>query len=182
METILGLPEQTLDSIIESYLKYYELGIVNSNYHPWTILPNSPAADPNYQKLWGIKTQTIYELLGFDLYVGDLGDLYHRLSQDTSNERINFVQMPVVIGHRKMTFLDIWSARMLATKWEDFNFKFNTREKWSSDRARSFFVALKKEAIKDATAQYELHKQYIDKYNFIVWGKYHPDTKKMTRL
>jgi radical SAM superfamily enzyme YgiQ (UPF0313 family) len=182
METILGLPEQTLNSIAESYLKYYELGIVTANYHPWTILPNSPAADPNYQKVWGIKTKTIHELMNFELDVDDLANLYHQLSQDTSVEKINFVQMPIVVEHRKMSFIDILAAKIMATKWQDFNYKFNVREKFSNDQVRALFVKLKNDAIIEATAQYNLHKEYIDKYNFVVWGKYNPDTKKMTRL
>ena len=190
IETILGLPEQTLDSVVESYMKYYELGLVRATYGPWVILPNSPAADSNYQKLWGIKVKTTYELSSFDdLDVENLGNLYHQLSQDTLddsmsiNEKTNFwAPMPLVIGHRKMTFSDLIATRIMIAKWDSFCKKFNIKKQFSNDQIRAVFVKLKNDAIKEANDQYNLHKKYIDKYNFVVFGKYNPDTKKLSKL
>lgn len=189
METILGLPEQTIDSVVESYMKYYKLGLTRSTYALWVILPNSPAADPNYQKLWGIKVKTTYEFNSHgsmfnqdDLDVENLGNLYHRLSQGSPDEKTNFLApMQIVIGHRKMTFTDLLATKIMITKWDNFTKKFNIREKFSNDQVRAVFVKLKNDAIKEATDQYNLHKEYIDKYNFVVFGKYNPDTKKLSR-
>jgi radical SAM superfamily enzyme YgiQ (UPF0313 family) len=189
METILGLPEQTIDSVVESYMKYYELGLTRSTYALWVILPNSPAADLNYQKLWGIKVKTTYEFNSHgsmfnqdDLDVENLGDLYHRLSQGSPDEKTNFlVPMQIVIGHRKMTFTDLLATKIMITKWDNLTKKFNIREKFSNDQVRAVFVKLKNDAIKEATDQYNLHKEYIDKYNFVVFGKYNPDTKKLSK-
>jgi radical SAM superfamily enzyme YgiQ (UPF0313 family) len=189
METILGLPEQTIDSVVESYMKYYKLGLTRSTYGLWVILPNSPAADPNYQKLWGIKVKTTYEFNSHgsmfnqdDLDVENLGNLYHQLSQGSPDEKTNFLApMQIVIGHRKMTFTDLLATKIMITKWDNFTKKFNIREKFSNDQVRAVFVKLKNDAIKEATDQYNLHKEYIDKYNFVVFGKYNPDTKKLSR-
>lgn len=183
IETILGLPEQTIDSVVESYMKYYELGLVKATYGTWVILPNSPAADSNYQKLWGIKIKNIYELNSFDeLDIENLENLYHQLSQDTSNEKANFFPpMPTVIEHRKMTFLELLATKIMITKWDNFNNKFNVREKFSNDQVRAVLIKLKNDALKEATDQYSLHKKYISKYNFVVFAKYNPETKKLSK-
>jgi hypothetical protein len=170
-------------------MKYYKLGLTRSTYGLWVILPNSPAADPNYQKLWGIKVKTTYEFNSHgsmfnqdDLDVENLGNLYHQLSQGSPDEKTNFLApMQIVIGHRKMTFTDLLATKIMITKWDNFTKKFNIREKFSNDQVRAVFVKLKNDAIKEATDQYNLHKEYIDKYNFVVFGKYNPDTKKLSR-
>jgi hypothetical protein len=181
-ETILGLPEQTLDSIVESYMKYHEYGVVTANYAHWIILPNSPAADLSYQKLWGIKVKTTYHLIDTSLDVDNLGDLYHRLSQDKSDEEINFVKQPMVIGHRKLTMQELLAAKILTAKWQEVTWKFNVREKFSKDRVRELLVKLKNNALQEANTQFDLHKEHIEKYNFMVWATYQPDTKKLYRV
>jgi hypothetical protein len=184
METILGLPEQSLDSIVESYLLYYELGIVKSSYNNWVILPNSPAADPSYQKLWGLKIITTYEKNSFDeLDIANLGDLYHQLSQGNCKEKTKFYNaVPMLYANRKMPFCDLLAARIMQTKWDDYNRKFNIRGKLSKDQVRTIFKKLKNDAVKEATDQYNYHKPLIDKYNFVVLGSYNPDTKKLCKL
>jgi len=184
METILGLPEQTIDSVIESYLLYYELGIVNASYSNWVILPNSPAADLSYQKLWGLQVKKTFEQNSFDeLDIANLGDLYHQLSQGNCKEKTKFYNaLPMLHAHRKMPFCDLLAARIMITKWDDYNRKFNIRGKLSKDQVRKIFKRLKNDAVKEATDQYNYHKNLIDKYNFVVLGKYNPDTKKLSRL
>jgi hypothetical protein len=70
----------------------------------------------------------------------------------------------------------------MISKWDKLIKKFNVTKKFSNDQVRAVFVKLKNEAIKEASDQYNLHKKYIDKYNFVVLGKYNPNTKKLSKL
>lgn len=55
-EIIIGLPEETLDSLKDGIIKLIEFGAHNYvGLYPLSILPNTPFGDPEYIKKYGIK-------------------------------------------------------------------------------------------------------------------------------
>jgi len=58
-ELVIGLPGQTIDSIIDTITELYGIGIKSIMHHPWVILTNSPAAKKEYQEKYKIKIDEI---------------------------------------------------------------------------------------------------------------------------
>jgi hypothetical protein len=64
--------------------------------------------------------------------------------------------------------------------WEEYNQKYpNLVDTYSPDQARNILTKLKKIATKKANVQYEMYRPYIDKYGFVIWGDYYPDSKTL---
>lgn len=199
MQTILGLPEQTIHSVVESYEKFYEIGVATATYHLWVILPNSPAADPVYQRRWGLKTKTVYQITDL-LQAGritkrsvgslnpsmidfeSLGDLYHRVFQEKPGpDQLNFIKYEAVIEHKKMTTADMWAAHMIRNKWTEWHRQSKLESK-SSEDVKKMLTTLKNDSIQESMHQYNLHKEFIDRYNFIIWAKYDPVNNKIYKF
>jgi hypothetical protein len=174
LQCILGLPGQTVDSLINSYIKFFELGLVKATWTDWSFLPNSPAADPDYQKFWGLDIKQVY--FAFDIHsVPDLATLYGELALGNSLTD-KFYKMPMVVGHKTMKILDLWTARILVKKWDQMAARANLVEKYNSSQVRNILNKLKTQAVKEATAQYNIHQPHIDKYDMVVLGHYNTDT------
>lgn len=191
MGTILGLPEQTLDSVVSSYEQFHELGVFDATYFLWVILPNSPAADLDYQKLWGLKTKTVYQITDYidkgkttkqflesldmsNINFESLGDLYQQIAQiKPGPDQLNFVKNEVVVEHRKMTTAEMWAVHMIKRKWLALHKQHNL-ESTSSEDAKKMLTTLKNDSVQEAVYQYNLHKEFIDRYNLIIWAKYDP--------
>jgi hypothetical protein len=43
-------------------------------------------------------------------------------------------------------------------------------------------IKLKNDSMKEALYQYSLHKEFIDRYDFVVWGKYDPVENKLYKF
>ena len=179
-QCIMGLPGQTVDSIINSYIKFFEIGVTKSTWFSWIFLPNSPAADPAYQKFWGLDIKEVY--LPFESCgVPDLAKLYSELASGISLTD-KFYKMPMVVGHKTMKLLDLWTAQILIRKLEDLTSRINLVEKYSSSQVRTILDKFKIQAIKKATAQYDVHQSHINKYGIVVWGHYHAETQFIYRV
>ena len=196
MQTILGLPEQTIQSVVESLIKFYEIGVLNTTYFLWVILPNSPAADLDYQKRWGLKTKTVYQVIDHiaassnrvtkrrigsldltELKFESLGDLYYQVSQQKPGaDQLNFLKSEIVVEHKKMTTADMWAVHMIKNKWLAWHKQFKIQ---SNVRVKKMLVKLRDDSIEESIYQYNLHKEFIDRYNFIIWAKYDPIDNKL---
>jgi putative methyltransferase len=179
IETILGLPEQTIDGIIDAYAKLFELGVVNCSYYLWHMLDNSPAADANYQKLWGLQIKEVHYIAdGTTEYLPDLEQTYKKLAEGDTNIDI-FLKKPIVVGHRKMTMVDMWAVSMIQRKWHTLNQQENLLEKYNATQAKNILINLLLESLKEADEQYNIHGKYMDKYGIIIWGHYDPVKKTL---
>jgi hypothetical protein len=179
IETILGLPEQTVDGIVDAYVKLFELGVTNFSYYLWHMLDNSPAADPNYQKLWGLQVKEVWGLNSDSPQkILDLEAAYKNVASDDKNLDI-FSSKPIVIGHRKMTTVDIWAVQIIKEKWRKLNEKENLVKKYTVSEIKKILVNLTITSIQEATEQYMIHEQYIKKYDTIIWGYYDVQEKML---
>jgi hypothetical protein len=177
LETILGLPGQTVDNIIESYVEFFRLGLTRATYQGWYFLPNSPAADVSYIKLWGLDIKEVYYVVG-QQHVPSLQDLYSDLAANGKNVP-NFYKKSMVVAHKTMSMLDMWITLAMIRKWNELNQHSTLVGTRTVDQARDILCKLKQLATKEANAQYHMYKPYIDKYNIIVWGHYHPESRTL---
>jgi hypothetical protein len=177
LETILGLPGQTVDNIIDSYVEFFRLGLTRATYQGWYFLPNSPAADASYIKLWGLDIKEVYYVVG-QQHVPSLKDLYSDLSANGKNVP-NFYKKSMVIAHKTMSMLDMWITLTMIRKWNELNQHTNLVSTRTVDQARDILNKLKTLATKEANSQYDMYQPFIDKYNIIVWGHYHPESKTL---
>ena len=179
-QTIVGLPSQTLDSLAEQLVEFFNVGVINASYDAWVLLPNSPAADPNYQRLWGIKVMDVYKNFAYDArdHVDDLGKLYQEVR--TTTKYVNtYAMFKGVIGTRTMSTIDIWAAHALIRKWDLANAKMNLLETRTTEQVRDIVNRLKLSCVKEAQNQWELHAPYIEKYNCIIWGAWNQKDQEL---
>ena len=180
-EMILGLPEQTIDKVVHSCITLFELGITKCRYDSWYMLSNSPGADPAYQKMWGLQIHTVYQLQTSKASITDLESTYQNLVLDGRQDNNQFYDMfhkvSFVTGHKKMSLLELWTAKIMLRKWDELNQIENTVEKYDSTQIKKIFKRLLLEAMIESKKQYNIHQQYINKYNIIVWGHYDVNQK-----
>jgi len=175
IETILGLPEQTLEKIIDTYVLFFEIGITRFTWYTWFMLQNSPAAEPSYQKMWGLQVKDVYMPIWPDndmtLDVPDFDKLCQNLDNGNYSAK-EFNRSQLIVGHRKMSMEQIWAAKILHNHWQKLNQSQNTVEKYSSAQIRKMLEKLRDISLRQAQQQYLLQKPTIEKYNVIVWGHY----------
>jgi hypothetical protein len=181
-ENIIGLPEQTLEKIVNSVQTLFDLGVTKHDYHLWHLLANSPAADETYQKIWGLQLHDVYSLNGAPrLSVPDLEATYKYFA-DTSNQKKSeyfdtFRKYRLFTGHKKMSLSELWTAKIFLKKWGQLNLQENTVEKYNSSQIKQVIKRLLVQAMIEAKQQYNTHQKYINEYGIIVWGHYDTNTK-----
>jgi hypothetical protein len=181
-ENIIGLPEQTLDKIVNSVQALFELGVTKHYYHLWHLLANSPAADVTYQKIWGLQLHDVYQLTGVNQLLSlDLEETYKYFA-DTSNQRNseyfdNFRKYILFTGHKKMSLSELWTAKIFLKKWDQLNLQENTVEKYNSIQIKKVMKQLLLQSMIESKHQYNTHQKHISKYGIIIWGHYDTNTK-----
>ena len=177
LETILGLPGQTLDSVITSYIKFFELGILDASYYHWAYLPNMPAADPKYQRFWGLDIRDAY--FSYDkINVLDLETVYSDLATGTRLDD-KFYKIPTIVGHRTMPMLDLWSAKILVKIWNNLASREDLLKNYNSSQIKNILDELKIQAVTEATTQYDMHLPHINKHGIVVLGHYDQHTRTL---
>lgn len=177
IETIVGLPGQTVDSIVEAMVKYTEMGVPRTSNNKWFLLPNSPAADDSYRRLWGLQTKDIFWFSNTDnkYAVADLDTLYQELSDLSSNHHIYFTKYSGIVGNRTMTLLDLWTVQVLTKKWiQLLDNRRDLIDSQTPDQVRTILFRLKNSARNEAQYQLNQHTANIEKYGFVVWGSFNP--------
>ena len=184
VEIILGLPGQTIDHMIENFIKLYQIGITNINLYDYYYLKNSPGSDLAYRKLWGIDVKWVYDLKNplhiNSFHSNSLDDFY--LEVGTSEKFLSLSQSYQTFFRTKhMTEVDI-----LATKLMYFYFKkFLKAEdkkniidiKYNETDLRKNLVRLKSLSLNQAEKDLKPHYPLIEKYGYHVMGKWDETTK-----
>jgi hypothetical protein len=70
---------------------------------------------------------------------------------------------------------------MIRNKWTEWHRQSNLKSK-SSEDIKKMLTTLKNDSMEESIAQYNLHKEFIDRYNFIIWAKYDPVNNKIYRF
>jgi putative methyltransferase len=178
VETILGLPNQTIENIVETYVKFFELGLTQFTWHWWWMLENSPGADKNYQKIWKLDAREVYYLPPgvTQIHVSDLDTFCKSIAIGTVDHGI-IKKKPIVVSSNKMNMQQLWAAKILYTKWTEFNKHINTVDTYNTTQIEKILQKLLTLSMKDAEQQLDLQRSTIEKYGVILWGYYDANNK-----
>ena len=179
IESMLALPGQSYDGVVNSMFKLYEIGVLHHTWSPWVMLPNSPGYDANYRKLWGVEVKDVY--IAYNTNVGtvsDLEQLYQNLTQ-TKKYLGQFVKQDGVVATRTMSLHHMWAVKKLNMRWDELNEKIEIFN-YTPEQVKGFLMRIKALALKEAEQQLSYHQPLIDKYNCIVWAHYDPYSKQIT--
>lgn len=186
MELIAGLPGQTLDHIVENFVKIYSLKITNVLLHDYYYLKNSPSADPMYRKLWGIELIPAYFLsrtsdnVQHMFYSESLENFYYEVGK--THKYLHLTEHFTTIYRTKhMNEVELIAAKLLLHYYRKFlkvneyqnvsNFKYNETQ------LRQYLERMKKVALINAEKQLNLHYSSIDKYGYFIFGKWDDNLK-----
>jgi tRNA A37 methylthiotransferase MiaB len=188
-ELMVGVAGQTYDSFTDTIKRIImETGIQNFFMNHWMLLPNSPGADPFYQRLHKIKWIKGYSV-----------DKYHNIN---SVERLEDIYQEIVNGHglihgakegnyvfstSTMTFAEIMAIHILQSSLIDLseikkilNSEPEIQTLRNIKNFESVFEKLKIRSLISAKQQFEEIKPLIDKYGVIVLGTYLPEKKQIS--
>jgi radical SAM superfamily enzyme YgiQ (UPF0313 family) len=178
-ELMVGVAGQSYDSFTNTIKRIImETGIQNFFMNHWMLLPNSPGAEPFYQRLHKIKWIKGYSV-----------DKYHTIN---SVERLEDVYQEIVNGQgllhgakegnyvyatSTMAFDEMMAIHILQSSLIDLS---NIEELRNIKNFESVFEKLKTKSLLSAKQQFEEIKPLVDKYGLIVMGTYFPEKKQIS--
>jgi tRNA A37 methylthiotransferase MiaB len=178
-ELMVGVAGQTYDSFTDTIKRIImETGIQNFFMNHWMLLPNSPGAEPFYQRLHKIKWIKGYSV-----------DKYHTIN---SVERLEDVYQEIVNGQgllhgakegnyvyatSTMAFDEMMAIHIIQSSLIDLS---NIEELRNIKNFESVFEKLKIKSLLSAKQQFEEIKPLVDKYGLIVMGTYFPEKKQIS--
>jgi radical SAM superfamily enzyme YgiQ (UPF0313 family) len=170
-QIIVNLPGQTFDSIVETVKTLYYSDLKNMELMRWNFLPNSPASDPEYIKLHGIKlVDTVYVREDFDTdditEVETIDELYSKI--DPKNNKFTIYED--LYETNLMSFEDTLASRFFSQYY--YGFLLKKEKDVPIEKVEKLFDIIKMKAKADAKEQAAYHKELIQKYGFYVYGQY----------
>jgi hypothetical protein len=179
-QLMLGVPGQSYDSVCDTMYKIWtEAGIYRYTLSHWLLLPNSPGADPLYQKLHQLKwipSYTVNAGKTVDNYTS-LDLIYKDLKSSNKDLRVHMYESTAVYSTPTMTFVDMIAAQILKIQLH------RLREKFNPEEIKSFniiFNRLKQASYTEACKQFDTMQPLIDKHGFVILGSFDP--KKSTLM
>lgn len=184
VELILGMPGQTLDHMIENFIRLYYLKITNIMMYDYYYLKNSPASDYAYRKFWGVELmpvfllnkdygQTEFSYKNLDNFYYDIGhtDKYlHLLS--------NF---QTIYKTKHMNEVEILAAKLMLGHFKTFvkakPTKNITEIKYNEPELRRYLKKIKIHCLTFAQKQLNFHYPCIAKHGYYVFGKWDNNKK-----
>lgn len=174
-QLMLGVPGQSYDSVCETIYKIWtEAGIYRYLLSHWQLLPNSPGAEPLYQKLhklqW-IPSYFINQRKIIDNY-DSLESIYQDVELHNKDLRIHLWESTAIYSTPTMTLVDIIAAQILQLQLH------RLRQKFDPARLKNFkivFDRLKQKSHTEASKQFEIMKPLIDKHGFAIMGSFDPN-------
>lgn len=172
VELILGLPGQTIDHIFENIIRLYLIGIDNLILYDYFYLKNSPAADKNYQKIWGIELGSAHYIQGNKLIETEsLESLYFDLKNSTKylHKSTSYV---TIYKTKHMNEIELLASRLMTIYFMNF-VKRSGSKRYSETQIRNYLERIKKKSITEAEYQFEFHRPLIEKYGmYLKQGKW----------
>jgi tRNA A37 methylthiotransferase MiaB len=127
IQIIIGLPGQTYESIKNTVIKTYELGISNHMIFPFAYLINSPAADKMYERMHGLKWKKTFGLNGY-------------------YENINYSDIPVNTDNLESLYIKASNSELVDGMWASSTTLYETNTLSFRDYIRShIFITLSKQ-------------------------------------
>lgn len=185
-EIILGLPGQTYDHIKNMLKELYRIGLRhNVLFYDWFMLPNSPAVDSTYRKIWKIKTKkTYYRKTSENMTDLKFSSLQHVYQSIAEKQNLNlWIKGDVIYSTKHLTYLELTAARILVRKlmkvllWRESDGKEKREPTYNEYCKLVDSFSLK--SIDEAREQIDNTKEFINLYNFVVYGRWDSTEKKL---
>ena len=165
---IVGLPGQSVESFKDTMVKALDAGSDILKADHWVMLPNSPAADPFYQKLHKLKVTDVWTS-DIDLSADNLEDLYadiagpkkmiHLMSSGryvTANRDMQYREFVLIAA--ALRELSQMPRRLLRNR--------------SEQQIKNILKIIFDKAEREINHQMEFQQPLIDKYGFIIHGQW----------
>lgn len=188
IQIIIGLPGQTYESIKDTVIKTYELGISNHMIFPFAYLINSPAADKMYERMHGLKWKKTFGINGYfesvnyaDLSVtaDDLESLYIKA---TNNELVEgmWATSTTLYETNTLSFRDYIRSHIFITLSKQFQKKM-VYNKVPVNYKKMYTVFDNK--VEQLTDHYlKVHGPLIEKYNVYMMAIPEPGSGVLNRF
>jgi tRNA A37 methylthiotransferase MiaB len=188
IQIIIGLPGQTYESIKDTVIKTYELGISNHMIFPFAYLINSPAADKMYERMHGLKWKKTFGLNGYfesvnyaDISVStdNLEDLYAKANNNELVEGI-WASSTTLYETNTLSFRDYIRSHIFITLSKQFQKKM-VENKLPVNYNKMYTVFDSK--VNQLTDNYlKVHMPLIEKYNVYMMAIPEIDSKTLNRF
>lgn len=187
-QIIVGLPGQTYDTIKETMIKTLNIGVQNHMLYPFAYLINSPAADPVYEKIHGLKwMKTVaingyYQDLDFDqagVNSDNLEDIYKKAAANNLIDG-HWAASTTVYETRNMSFRDLVRCHIFLTLVKDFQDKMIWKNATVDYNKLRYVLDAKVDQYADR--YFEVHAPLIEKYNLFVLGIPELDSTKLIKV
>lgn len=179
-ELMVGVAGQTYDSVCDTVRRIiYEAGIQQFFMNHWMFLPNSPAADPFYQRMHGLKWIKGYTVDKNNSIgnVDSLENIYKDIA--TGHGYVpNAKEGTYIFSTDTMNFADMMAVHILQTALINAGSKFGTLQNMSN--FEKFFDAIKQKSLKSALRQFDEIRPLIDKYGMVIMGSFLPNQKAIS--
>jgi len=172
-ELMLGMPKQSIKTFKENFKKLLTEGLrVYPNQ--WTLLPNSPGADLNYQKKYGVEFKEHYLFQGHNSKNPGVPDSIDDLYK-TAQTNPHFIKQSMVWKTNDMEYVDIITVLIAGSLTKSSILKeqiikiYDTAVNNHNDPDISAVVDwLFDVSAKNAKLKLAEHKEAIEKYGFVV--------------
>ena len=176
---MLGTPGQSFESLADSIFKIWlETDVFEIRLSHWFLLPNSPGADPLYNKMHKLKWVKAYEQTDSKNPVSEFSDLeniYRNFDAD-SGLRHRFYEGTAIYSTATMDLGQMIACEILIQLLVRLHEKFHYIE---PNRRAAIWNGLKKKAWDSAQTQFALIEPLVVKYNKLLIGSWDQDQKKL---
>jgi hypothetical protein len=168
---VLGLPGQSVETFKDMLTKVISAGSDKILLSHWVMLPNSPAADPFYQKLHKLKITDVWIMNeDFDINVGDVEEIYADIAGPGKMIH-KMISGRYVVANRDMQYSDF--LLVAAATREINHMPQRLLINRSESQMKKILDIVFANAKRQVDRQMEFQQPLIDRYGFIVHGQYH---------
>jgi tRNA A37 methylthiotransferase MiaB len=169
-EFVLGLPGQSLESLKDGLFKVLVAGSDKIVVAHWIMLPNSPAADPFYQKLHKLKLADAWSIINhFNIDLDDVEDLYADIAGQGNMIHL-MTSGRYVISNKDMQYRDFLVVS--AAVREINHMPRRLIRDCSEEQIKKILKIVFDKAHREVDYQMAIQQPLIEKYGFIVHGQW----------
>lgn len=185
VELILGMPGQTLDHMIENFVRLYYLKITNIMMYDYYYLKNSPASDYAYRKFWGVELMPVF-LLNKDygqteFAYTNLNDFYYDIGHTDKYLHL-LSNFQTIYKTKHMNEVEMLAAKLILSHFKSFIKAKPTKNiseiKYNEIELRRYLGKIKTHCLAFAQKQLNFHYPCITEHGYYIFGKW-DDTKKI---
>lgn len=177
---MLGAAGQTFSGLCDTLCELWSVGIYNYQLNWWMLLPNSPAADPFYQRLHGLKWLRVFYIYRHPAVTGHtLAELYDAMINDLPVKKHFIESTHALYQTNTMSLQDLMAMHIL---YEDIKaFKLTNTDYYNIQDLTPLMKDWKVQAQQQAQYQWQLNQSLIQQHDFAVLGRYIPETQTLTK-